>query len=137
MNRRTFTLTLLGGIAAPVVARAHGDWDWIRQGFPDYRSQYSPPDLPYNCCGEHDIEALTLERWHQDGSDYVIDDRWRFPVAKAYPSERAYAVISWKLGAWAPESDSGRVKVPNVPGKIYNGRFIEGIHCFFFAPGGA
>ena len=75
----------------------------------------------------------------QDGDDYVIYGFQRFPVAKAYPSERGYPVVSWKLGDWVAETDSGQYVnlAPNVPGKVWNGKHIIGIHCFFFAPGGA
>jgi hypothetical protein len=117
-------------------ASAHGDWDWIARGFPDYHSQYSPPGRPWSCCGEHDIERLEQERVTLDEAGNYVIDGWTFPRDRAYPSEEGHAVIAWHLGAWADESDSGRVEV-NVRGKIYNGRHIIGIHCFFFAPGGA
>jgi hypothetical protein len=114
-------------------AKSHSDWEWIARGFPDYHSQYNKS---WSCCGEHDIERLATDRWTQEGDFYIIDDKHRFEVRRAYPSEEGYAVIAWHLGDWVDSSNTGGTKIPNVPGEIYNGRHIIGIHCFFFAPGG-
>jgi hypothetical protein len=114
-------------------ALAHGDWDWIARGFPDYHSQYN---RQWSCCGEHDIERITDDRWYQDGGYYVIDGEHRIATGKSFPSEVGSAVIAWHLGDWVVSADAGMTKVPNVPGKIYNGRHIIGVHCFFFSPGG-
>ncbi len=112
-------------------AFAHGDdLEWVPQGFPDYHSYYNKQ---WSCCGPLDLEKIDDSRWRQEGDEYVIDEIWRVPVGKAYLSERSYPVVAWKLGG----GDARSQAQPNTPGKFYNGYPIEGVHCFFFTPGGA
>jgi hypothetical protein len=125
---RSILIALL--LAAPP-ALAHGDdLEWIPRGHPDYHSQYNKA---WSCCGPIDLEKLTEDRWWPVTGGYMIDGIWFMPNDKVYVSERGYAVVAWKLGPLDQTTEAH----PNEPGKWYNGARIEGVHCFFFAPGGA